>query len=422
MSAEAAILSTGSELVRGELVNGNACWLAGRLTALGFAVVEQCAVGDDRGAIEAALRRLSGRERVVVVTGGLGPTTDDVTAEAAARAAGVGLKRDPDSVEVIRSRFEKFGRAMPESNLKQADLPEGAEVLKNRKGTAPGFALTIDRARCFFLPGVPMEMETMFESGVAPRIDGLAVPREHQEHVLVYGLTESRIADMLSGLGDGHLTDPDTGARVAIGYRASFPVIEIKVLARAQERQQAEKAARRVAGQVRELLGEAVFGGRGDTFPEYFGRVMSRSGLRLAVAESCTGGLIGKLITDVPGSSDYLLLDAVTYSDAAKSAVLEVDPELIARCGAVSGEVARAMAEGAMRISGADIAVAVTGIAGPGGGSEQKSVGTVWFGLARKGSQSLSRSFRFPGDRARVRVQAAHMAMKLVVDCLENRP
>jgi nicotinamide-nucleotide amidase len=247
------------------------------------------------------------------------------------------------------------------------------------------------------------------------------VPREHQEHVLTYGLTESAIADMLSGLGDGNLVDAGTGARVVLGYRASFPVIEIKVLARADELKQARTAAAHVAAQVRETLGDAVFGGRGDTFPGFFGDLMSRSGLKLAVAESCTGGLIGKLITDIPGSSDYLLLDAVTYSDAAKSAVLGVDPQLIAGCGAVSGEVARAMAEGALRISGADIAVAVTGIAGPGGGSERKPVGTVWFGLARKDADALDRQFRFPGDRPRVRNQAAHMAMKLVVDCLREK-
>jgi nicotinamide-nucleotide amidase len=418
---DAAILSTGSELVRGELVNSNACWLGERLTALGFSVVEQSAVGDDRGDIEAALRRLAGQAGVVMVTGGLGPTTDDLTAEAAAGAAAVGLKRDEESVEVIRSRFEKFGRAMPESNLKQADLPEGAEVLGNRKGTAPGFAVSIGRARCFFLPGVPLEMQSMFESEVVPRIAPLAVPREHQEHLLTYGLTESAIADLLSGLGDGRLVDPETGARVQLGYRASFPVIEIKVLARADDLQQAEQAAERVADRVRDLLGDAVFGGRNDSFPAHFGRVMSRKGLRLAVAESCTGGLIGKLITDIPGSSDYLLLDAVTYSDRAKTALLGVDPELVARSGAVSAEVAMAMAEGALRISGADIAVAVTGIAGPGGGSRQKPVGTVWFGLARQGSAGLSRVFRFPGDRPRVRIQAAYTALKLVVDCVEGK-
>ncbi len=421
MPAEAAILSTGNELARGELVNTNAYWLAERLTALGFDVVEQCTVGDDIAEIAGALRRLGERAQVVVVTGGLGPTTDDVTAVAAARAAAVGLKRDQGSVEVIRARFEKFGRAMPASNLKQADLPEGAEVLANRKGTAPGFSLEIGRARCLFLPGVPLEMETIFESQVVPRIESLAVPREHQEHVLTYGLTESGIADMLRPLGDGRLVDEQTGARVELGYRASFPVIDVKVLARAQDRENAEQAAVRVAGRVRELLGDSVFGSSGDTFPAHFGRVMGRSGRTVAVAESCTGGLIGKLITDIPGSSDILLLDAVTYSNRAKSAVLGVDAGLIERCGAVSVEVAQAMAEGALRVAGSDIAVAVTGIAGPGGGSEEKPVGTVCFGLARKDGSSLHRSFRFPGDRPRVRLQAAHMALKLVIDSVEGK-
>ena len=421
MNTNAAIVSTGTELARGELVNTNACWLAEGLTALGFDVFEQCTVRDDVDAITGALRRLGELAPVVIVTGGLGPTTDDVTAKAAARAAGVGLERDQASVEVIRARFERFGRAMPESNLKQADLPEGAQVLVNRRGTAPGFTVDICRARFFFLPGVPTEMRAMFESQVVPFIEPLAVPREHQEHLLTYGLTESGIADMLRPLGDGRLLDGETGARIEMGYRANFPVIDVKVLARAEDRERAERAAVRMARRVRVLLGEAVFGGKGDTFPAYFGRVMNRVGRTVAVAESCTGGLIGKLITDVPGSSDFLLLDAVTYSNQAKSTVLGVEAGLIERYGAVSAEVAQAMAQGALRIAESDIAVAVTGIAGPDGGSEEKPVGTVWFGLVRKGTEPSSHRFRFPGDRSRVRIQAAQMALKLVIDGLEGK-
>jgi nicotinamide-nucleotide amidase len=415
----AAILSTGTELTRGELVNTNSQWLCEQLTLLGFTVVECITVGDDQAHIINALRRLAKQTRVVICTGGLGPTTDDLAREAAAEAIGVDLVRDEASLEAIKARFRTFQRSMPESNAKQALFPRGATIIANAVGTAPGFALTIDTSRCFFLPGVPLEMKHMFEFEVAPQIKKLAKKTTHQVHLQTFGLTESMVADLLADLDvDAYL--PDQTSSVTIGYRAHFPVIEVKVLARASDENKAQRLADTVADEIRRRLGSAVFGGKNDTFAEYLSRVLRQNKLTLAVAESCTGGLIGKLITDVPGSSDYLLLDAVTYSNRAKSTLLGVDDRLIAQHGAVSEEVARAMAEGALRVAGSDIAVAVTGIAGPGGGTPEKPVGTICFGLAKKGAATESRSMTMPGNRDLVRTRSAYVAMKMVVNAAQS--
>jgi nicotinamide-nucleotide amidase len=423
----AAILSIGTELTRGELVNGNAAWLAEQLTALGFTVLEHATVDDDLGRVVAALHRLTGVARVVVCTGGLGPTTDDLTTEAAARAAGVGLVRDEASLEAIRRRFAQFQREMPRSNEKQADFPAGAVILPNATGTAPGFELALrapgaqaeaaiagaapverEPARFFFMPGVPAEMRRMFSEGVVPRIAALAARDTHQIHLRTFGLTESQVGELLTGIEQAE-------PRVTIGYRAHFPEIEVKVHARGASTADAEETSRRVAALVEARLADVVFGGRDDTYPLVVGRALREAGLTLAVAESCTGGLVGSMLTSVPGASDYLLFDAVTYANAAKESVLGVSPDTLRAHGAVSEEVAAEMAEGALRVAGSDLAVAITGIAGPGGGSPEKPVGTVCFALARRGAEVFTHRRRLPGDRDRIRTLAAYVALRLVL-------
>ena len=403
----AAVLSIGTELTRGELVDSNASWLAEELTALGFEVQLHLCVGDDEGVIAEELTRLGRRFEVVVCTGGLGPTSDDVTTAAVARAAGVGLRRDAASLAHIERLYASRGRRMAASNAKQADFPEGARVLPNPLGTAPGFELTVDRARCFFMPGVPSEMRAIFHESVAPAVAGLVERDTCQCHVRTFGLPESGVAELLADLERDH-------AGITLGYRAHFPEIEVKVHARATTAAEAEERAAAVASLVRERLGEAVFGEREDSFAGAVGERLRRSRVTLAIAESCTGGLVGSMLTAIPGSSDYLLLDAVTYANSAKTQVLGVEPDLLRAYGAVSAECAGAMAEGARRIGGADVAVAITGIAGPGGGSDHKPVGTVWLGLARKDGPTLMYHHRLSGDRERVRTHAAYLALELV--------
>ena len=403
----AAVISIGTELTRGELVNTNAAWLGEELTKLGFEVNEHATVDDELERIVTLIHRFAQMYRVVLVTGGLGPTSDDLTTEAAARAAGVELRRDDRIVEGIRQKFKAFGRVMPESNAKQGDFPEGATVLANPVGTAPGFAMTFGEARFFFVPGVPREMKHIFGESIVPVIAALAEPRTHQVHVRTFGMTESGVAQALGGLEKKH-------DGLTIGYRAHFPEIEVKVHVRADSAAEAERQSESIAQEVRGLLGNAVFGGRGDSFSEVVGRVLRDKGKTLAVAESCTGGRVGEMLTRVPGASDYLLLDAVVYANSAKEAVLGVSHEVLRAHGAVSSETAAAMAEGALRVAGADIAVSITGIAGPDGGTDDKPVGTIWFGLARKGEPTVTKHRKLPWGRDRVQTLSAYVALELV--------
>jgi nicotinamide-nucleotide amidase len=402
------VLSIGTELTRGELVNTNSAWLAGTLTDLGFDVVEQCTVDDDKTRIIAALDRLARAAKVVVCTGGLGPTTDDLTAAAVAGALGVPLERDEVSVDHIRRRFEKLGRTMSESNAKQADFPEGAAVLPNPIGTAPGFSVEVRGARAFFLPGVPREMQRMFDEQVVPRIREIAPNDSHQIRYRTFGLPESVVGEKLAAV-EGAFPG------VTLGYRAHFPEIEVKVLARAGAggKAAAIDLAERASADVRAALGDVIYGQGDDTFAGVVGRALRTRSWTLAVAESCTGGLVGHLLTKEPGASDFLLLDAVTYANSSKQAVLGVDEDVLRGHGAVSAEVATSMADGARRLVGADCALAITGIAGPTGGTESKPVGLVYLAVSTaKGT--VVKEHRFPGERHWIQTLAAYAGLAMV--------
>lgn len=402
----AAVLCIGTELTRGELVNSNAAWLSSALTDLGFEVIEHAVVDDDERRIVAALGRLAKDAAVIVCTGGLGPTTDDLTTASVAEALGVPLERDPGSLDAIRRRFEKLGRTMSESNAKQADFPRGAVVLPNPIGTAPGFEVRIGSARAFFMPGVPREMKQMFDEQVVPRIRELAPNDSHQIRYRLFGLPESVVGERLAGVEEAM-------PGITIGYRAHFPEIEVKVLARARDKAAAQALAERGAAEVKARLGDVIFGEGDETFAGVVGRALRTRGFTLAIAESCTGGLVGAMITKEPGASGFLLLDAVTYANSAKQRVLGVDEEVLRGHGAVSAEVAGRMAEGARRVSGADVALAITGIAGPTGGSDSKPVGLVYLAVASaKGTVVEERRFR--GDRHWIQTLAAYTGLLMV--------
>lgn len=407
-----AILSIGTEITRGELVNTNAAWLAASLTDLGFAVLEQATVDDDETRIVATLERLAKSAKVIVSTGGLGPTTDDLTTAAVAKALGVPLERDAASLDHIRRRFERLGRTMSPSNEKQADFPKGASILPNPVGTAPGFEVAFpgtNGARAFFMPGVPREMMKMFEEQVTPRIRELSPNDSHQIRLRTFGMPESVVGEKLAGIEASF-------PAVTIGYRAHFPEIEVKVLARAKDKSEAHDVATRAAAEVRTRLADVLYGEGEDTFPGVVGRALRTRGWTLAVAESCTGGLVGHLLTREAGASDYLLLDAVTYANSAKQQVLGVDEDALRGHGAVSAEVASCMAEGARRVSGADIALAITGIAGPTGGTETKPVGLVYLAVATpKGTVVKERQFQY-SDRAMIQTIAAYAGLALILE------
>jgi nicotinamide-nucleotide amidase len=403
---DAAILSIGTELTRGEVVDTNASWIAARLTTLGFDVREMLCVDDDSVRLRRALTTLATREHLVFVTGGLGPTSDDITVHTAADVAGVGVHRDPAALEALHRRFAAIGRTPNALAERQTEVPDGADVLGNPVGLAPAFRVRIGQADCFFMPGVPAEMERIFEECVTRRIVRLTEPRSYQIVLRTYGVGESAVAERLSGL-EAAMTG------LTLAYRVRSPEIDVKLLARGADLGSARSLAERARNEALGRLGDAVFGEGDETYAAAVGRSLRARSLTLAVAESCTGGLIGALLTAVPGSSDYLLLDAVTYANAAKERVLGVPAEVLLGHGAVSGECVRAMAEGARRVAGADLAVSVSGVAGPSGGSAEKPVGTVFFALAtERGTEVCER--RFAGDRASVQRQAAFVALSMV--------
>lgn len=409
---EAAILAIGTELTRGELCDSNSCWLSEQLTALGVDVLEHATVDDNDARIAAALLRLGEEAELLLVTGGLGPTSDDRTAAAAAVALGVELVRDPASMAAIEARYRKAGRVMPETNRKQADLPMGAASLPNAVGTAPGFRVQFQRATAFFMPGVPHEMRHLFTEHVVPVVARRVRRCSHQLHLRTFGLPESLVAERLGDLeAGGALFDP----RVTLGYRASFPEIEVKVLARAESEAVAQGLAETAAGEARARLRPHVFGGRKDSLAGVLGERLIATGLKIVTAESCTGGLVGRLLTDIAGSSRYYLGSVVAYHNTIKRALLGVDSAILEAHGAVSAEVACAMATGVLERTGADLAAAITGVAGPGGGTPDKPVGTVWFAIAAKGEPPFAVHRHVPFSREGVRTYSAYMAMQLLL-------
>ena len=404
----AAILSIGTELTRGEIVNTNASWLAAELTAIGFDVCEAAIIDDDPTRIVATLKRLAEIHQVVVATGGLGPTTDDLTTAAVADALGVPLLRDAASLEAIRARFQAAGRVMSPSNEKQADFPKGAAVLANPVGSAPGFGVVLGACRAFFMPGVPSEMKRMYADHVVPAIAALAPRLTFQRRIKTFGMPESAVGEKLAGI---EATYPG----LVLGYRAHFPEIEVKVHVTAATQQAARSLADEAVSEVKKRLVDVIYGEGDDTFPQVVGRTLSSRGLRLAVAESCTGGLVGHLLTSEP-ASEYFFADAVTYDNEAKTRLLGVSEDDLRVHGAVSPVVAVAMAEGVRQRCGVDLGVSITGIAGPSGGTAEKPVGLVYWAVAREGAETLVRHRVFRGDRRQVQMFAAYAALSLLRD------
>lgn len=395
------IINTGDELLRGALADGNAVYVAGRLQELGFRAERFLTVGDDLGALTGAFRAALAEFDLVVVSGGLGPTDDDLTAAAAAAALGVPLVHRPEAEAVVRARFEKIGRRMHDVNLKQALLPEGSDVLDNPEGTAPGFAIRAGRCRAFFLPGPPRELRPMFERAVVPELP--APPARHVAPFRLFGPGESNVQAALAPYAARH-------PELVFGYRAAFPEIGLRIAA-PDAASLADAAA-----EVERLFADAIFAREEIPLAEALGRALAAKRLTIAAAESCTGGLVGHELTQVPGSSAYFMGAVVAYDDAAKTKLLGVDAALLAAGGAVSGEVARAMARGAREALGADLAVATTGIAGPSGGTARKPVGLVHFAVATARAEThLER--RFTGwDRTMIKRASAWTAMRLALD------
>lgn len=367
------IITTGDEVMQGVIVDTNTSWIAKRCHSLGHEIVRHSSVCDDIFAVGDLLIEASRRADAVIVTGGLGPTADDITIEAAAQAFGVKLKMNEEVLKGIYDFFQRIDRPASLSNDKQALIPEGGQVLQNLVGTAPGISVKLGHAQFFFLPGVPRELYQIFTDSVVPWLACNAAVVMSERVLRCFGMPEATLDERLRGLDLG-----DT----RLSFRVKFPEILLKVVARAKEFVDAECAVAAAADGIRKRLGPIVYGEGETSLAAVVGNMLVEQSMTLAIAESCTGGLLASMITDIPGASTWFERSVVCYSNRSKVEMLGVSKELLEKHGAVSAEAAMAMAEGVRRISNATLGLAVTGIAGPGGGTPEKPVGTVHIALA----------------------------------------
>jgi nicotinamide-nucleotide amidase len=405
MNAE--IVAVGSEMLTPQKIDTNSLYLTDQLNSLGVEVVQKCVIGDDRNRLAAMVREAAARSGLVIVTGGLGPTEDDVTRDAVAAALGRAAHFDQAICDTIAERFRRFNRTMAEINKRQAYVIDGAEVLPNDRGTAPGQWVDAGSAIVVLLPGPPNELKAMWESQVMPRLQArLPVQVIRTKFYRVAGMTESDVDNTVAPVYTRY-TNPACTILAAAGD------IQLHLRARCDTCEQAEALLAEVGSQIEAALGERLYTRTGDALEACVGEMLASRSQTICVAESCTGGMLAERLTDVAGSSRYFPGGFVTYSNELKVKLLGVDEEVLEREGAVSETVAQAMAEGARKALGTDYALSVTGIAGPDGGTEEKPVGTVFIGLATpRGTHT--KGIRLPGDRDRVRIFAVNAALDML--------
>ena len=403
----AEIIAIGSELLAPDRSDTNSLWLTEKLNSIGIEVKLKTIVGDDDARLEEAIKDAVRRSRVIITTGGLGPTEDDITRKVAARALGRRLLLDEKVLEWIRARFESFGRKMPERNSRQAMVIDGSEVLDNPNGTAPGLFIEHEGTSVALLPGPPREMQPMFENFVLPRLAQKSGTLRVVRRVLrVAGMGESAVDELIAPV---YLQYENPQTTILFNQTE----IEIQLTARARTNQEAETLLDRVSVQLEERLGKAIFSFAGETMEEVVALKLAVGRYSLATAESCTGGLIAQRLTALPGASKYFIEGVIAYSNDAKTRTLGVEPILLLEHGAVSAPVAEAMAEGVRARAGTDFGLSVTGIAGPNGGSEEKPVGLVYIALADD-AHTEHRKLKLPGDRHLIRWRASQAALDLL--------
>lgn len=407
----AETIAIGSELLVGGRADSNSLFIADVLAAIGVEVKFKSIVGDERldiiQVVETAVRRVG----IVILTGGLGPTVDDCTREAIAAVTGSRLVRRQEALDGMMARLAQWGRVPNRGQLRQALIPSNAEVLPNPVGSAPGFVITWKGTHIIALPGVPSEMKAMMEQSVIPFLENqFGRAKQNRPHPLkrvifqTWGLPEADVDAKLQGL---------IPKRVALGLLASPSGVLVSLTTRAH-RAITEKTLSSLAEEVRRRLGQWMYAEGYDTMEEVVGRLLAKQGLTVAVAESCTGGLIGHRLTQVPGSSAYVDRGAICYSNQAKIDMLQVPANLIVQYGAVSREVAAAMAHGLRERAGVSVTLSVTGIAGPGGATETKPVGLVYIGLDGGEGEVVTKEFRFHGDRAVIKQRASQAALDVL--------
>ena len=401
------IITIGNELTSGRILDLNAWYAAGRLTASGLKVTRIATVGDDPAAVSEALKEAVKASSFVIITGGLGSTEDDVTSEIAADALNRPLCLDQQMFDQIKVYLRARGIKMSPAFEKMAWMPKGSKLI-NPKGNVCGFSLMEDDVRLYFLPGVPDQMRYLMDKFVLPEIllNAETLPVLRQRILKLYGLSEPDIAEILKGL-------TKHGQNVILGFYPRFPENHITISLRGHDEPAIIQELDTVENEIRSLVGPYVFATGTQSMEGVVGEMLREKGLTIAVAESCTGGLIGNLLTNVAGSSHYYMGGMVVYSNQAKVDLLKVSLATIEKYGAVSDQTVREMTEGVATLMRTDIGVAVTGIAGPEGGSKQKPVGTVHVGLFT-GQKTFSRKYRFWGTRKQIKLNTAMMALDWV--------
>ena len=399
------IICVGTELLLGNILNTDAKFLSERLSALGINVFYQTVVGDNPERLQKAIDIAFSRCDMILFSGGLGPTEDDLTKETVARTMGCELKLHQESLDHIKTYFQKLCRNMTKNNEKQAMLPEGCIVFPNLNGTAPGCAIEKDGKIAILLPGPPSELTLMFNTFVFPYLQEKTNETIVSKTLRVFGIGESAVETEI-------LDIIRSGQNPTVAPYAKTCEVHLRITAKTDCEQSGQKMIAETECKIRERIGEYIYGYDEDTLESVVVGLLKEKGLTLSTAESCTGGMIAEKITSVPGSSDVFGFGFVTYANQAKETLLGVDT--LKEHGAVSEETAISMAEGALQKSGSDISVAVTGIAGPGGGTDEKPVGLVYIAAAQKGGKTLCQKHQFSGSRDRNRTMTAMTALSML--------
>ncbi len=408
MDIRGEIITIGNELIAGAQVDTNSAYLAEKLQNRGISVQRIISIGDDAHAIATAVKESIERAELILITGGLGPTSDDITTETAARVLKRKLKFYPEVWEKIKKLISSFGLEITEGQKKQAYLPEGSELINNPIGTAPGYLVKEADCLLIFLPGVPRELEAMVENFVLPRLEKEWEALLHIQNrtFMAFGISESQADELLKNI-------PRDQKDIKLSFLPHFPEIRIRITVRGTSSQDAYEKLNFWEKEIRKRLAPYIFGVDGESMEEVVGNLLRKANATIAVAESCTGGLIGHRLTNVPGSSDYVERIVVAYNNQAKIDLLKVPEDIIQSHGAVSEPTARFMAQGVRDLAGTDLGLSTTGIAGPSGGSAEKPVGTVFISLA-DGKETWVKSYHFHGDRYQIKLMTSQVALNRV--------
>ncbi len=406
-------ISTGNEIMSGLTVDTNFSWTAEKFTGHGLMIKYHCSVADDKDSIISALQNALKRSDVVIVTGGLGPTPDDLTAEAASIFSSSPLIFNEQRFRDIERKLLDRGRKVLSIHRKQAMFPEGSFIIKNETGTSCGFKLVKEKRSFYFLPGIPREFKSIISDFVFPDVlKGLNLSTgPATKTIKTIGMGESEIAAKLKDIVF------DTAE---LSYRIYYPEIHLKLTAKDAGDISAEENIQKYTALLKNRLGKYVFTVDDESMEEVVSRLLLENNLTIATAESCTGGLLASMLTDVPGSSAYFSRGVISYSNESKSRLLGVDEKLITEHGAVSSQVVEAMAKGIKKLSGTDIGVAISGIAGPQGGSDEKPVGTVYIGVVYKEEPAFSQKYRFSGQRKDIKLASSEHALDIIRIKMDN--